>query len=72
VGITGSIAPTECLKLYTFDKKIIKAVCSTSVCVVQEQLYPCAMHNSVLGMWYSVVYYIKGPTVSNIFFFSIK
>jgi len=25
------------------------------------------MHNPVLGIWYSVVYYIKGPTVSNTF-----
>ena len=31
---------------------------------------PSAMHNSVLGTWYSVVQYIKGPTVANMFFFS--
>jgi hypothetical protein len=24
---------------------------------------------SVLGIWYTVVYYIKGPTVTNTFFF---
>jgi len=32
------------------------------------------MHNSVLGIYFSVVYYIKGPTVTNmlVFFFLCK
>jgi hypothetical protein len=32
---------------------------------LQEQSYNSAMHNSVLGIWYSVVFCIKGLTVSN-------
>ena len=28
-------------------------------------IYPSDMHNSVLGTWYLVVYYINGPTVTN-------
>ena len=39
---------------------------------LQEQFYPSAMHNSVLRIWCSVVYYINGPTVTNTLFLTNK
>lgn len=27
------------------------------------------MHNSVLGTWYLVVYYVKGPTVTDVYIY---
>jgi hypothetical protein len=35
---------------------------------LQEQSHPSAICDSVLGIWYSVVYYIKAPIVTNTLF----
>jgi hypothetical protein len=64
-GITDSITPTEFQKSYSFGKENINAVWSTSACVITGTVVPFYHMHSVLGIWYSVVYYIKGPTVVN-------
>jgi hypothetical protein len=47
-------------QLHVFSETVLRQFEVLQLVNLKEQFYPSAIHNSVLGTWYSVVYYIKG------------